>query len=224
MTNVSNYPTATPEEVWAAIRETDRQLKETDKQQKETDKQLNDTDRYLKKIAADFDRERKKSRADFDKELKKSMEGHEKRMKKIEDIMGSWSNNHGAFAEEYFFNSFENGKRNFFGERFRDIEKKVKGIKPGFRDEYDTLLINGKSVAIVEVKYKAHKNDIPHVLKKAETFRINFPDYAKHKIYLGLATLAFYPELEQECINEGIAIVKQVGDAVVINDAHLKCY
>jgi hypothetical protein len=85
-------------------------------------------------------------------------------------------------------------------------------------------LYNHSSVALIEVKYKAHENDIPKVLKKAETFRILFPNYKEFKIYLGLASLSFYPELEQECINQGIAIIKQVGDTVVVNDEHLKVF
>ena len=92
------------------------------------------------------------------------------------------------------------------------------------KDEFDIVLFNHTSVALIEVKYKAHENDIPKVLKKAETFRILFPDYKDFKIYLGLATMAFYPELEQACINQGIAIIKQVGDTVVINDKHLKVF
>jgi len=60
--------------------------------------------------------------------------------------------------------------------------------------------------------------------QKAETFRILCPDYADFNIYLGFASLSFYKELEQECINQGIAIIKQVGDTVVINDEHLKVY
>jgi hypothetical protein len=36
--------------------------------------------------------------------------------------------------------------------------------------------------------------------------------------------MSFYPELEQKCINEGIAVIKQVGDTVVINDTNLKAY
>jgi hypothetical protein len=39
-------------------------------------------------------------------------------MKDINELIGSWDNNHGSFAEEYFFNSFEKGKQNFFGEKF----------------------------------------------------------------------------------------------------------
>jgi len=167
----------------------------------------------IRAILYEMTQAQEKSRADSDK-----------RMKKIEEAMGSWANNHGFFAEEYFFNSFENNKQNFFGERFDEIEKNVKGIKKGYKDEYDILLINGKSIGIVEVKFKAHENDVPQILRKAETFRINFPEYKEHKIYLGLATMVFYPELEQKCINEGIAVIKQVGDSVVINDEHLKVF
>ena len=157
-------------------------------------------------------------------EAEKSRIEADKRMKKLEELTGSWANNHGFFAEEYFFNSFENGKKNFFGEKFDEIERNVKGIKKDFKDEYDILLINGKSICIVEVKFKAHENDIPKILKKAETFRVNFPEYKNHRVYLGLATMSFYPELEQECINQGIAVIKQVGDTVVINDKHLKVF
>ncbi|MCL2312696.1 MAG: hypothetical protein FWC41_09485 [Firmicutes bacterium] len=146
----------------------------------------------------------------------------DRQIKKVNEMLGSWANNHGSFAEEYFINSFEKGKNNFFGERFDDIRQRVTGLK--IKDEYDILLINGQSVGIVEVKYKAHENDVDKVLKKAQTFRINYPDYINHQIYLGLASMTFYPELEQECIQKGIAIVKQVGDTVVINDKHLKVF
>jgi len=92
------------------------------------------------------------------------------------------------------------------------------------KDEYDIVMYNHTSVALIEVKYKTHINDIPKVLKKAETFRILFPNYQGCKIYLGLASMSFYPELEKECINHGIAVIKQVGDTVVINDEGLKVY
>ena len=150
-------------------------------------------------------------------------EDYNRRMKQMEKTMGGWGNNLGQFAEDYFFNSFEKGQKNFFGENFDEIEKNIKGFETGFKDEYDILLINGKSIGIIEVKFKAHhETDIPKILRKVETFRKNFPKYKDHTIYLGLASMSFYPELEQECVNEGIAVIKQVGDSVVINDKHLK--
>jgi len=174
---------------------------EFDQRMAESDVKFN---QRMAESSAKFDREMAESRAEFDRR------------------MGSYSNNIGAFAEEYFFNSLKIGKCNFFGEEFDDVEKNLKGIKKNYKDEYDIVLFNGKSVAIVEVKFKAHENDLPNIIKKAETFRINYPDYANHRVYIGLATMAFYPELETECEKVGIAIVKQAGDSMVINDEHLK--
>ena len=198
-----NIQPATPEIVWAMLRElaerqaeTDRQMKETDRQMKETARQMKETDRQMKET--------------------------DRKLDKVGEQLGSISNNQGRFAEEYFFNSFEKGKRNFFGEKFDVIKNNLKGIKTD--DEFDIVMLNGQSVGIVEVKYKAHENDVPKVLRKANTFRDNFAEYKSHKIYLGLATMAFYPELEQACKDSGIAIIKQAGDTIVINDEYLKAF
>ena len=147
-----------------------------------------------------------------------------KAIKELQKTVGGISNNYGSFAEEYFFNAFEKGKRNFFGNQFDEIQKKVSSFWKGVEDEYDIVLYNANAVAIIEVKFKAHQNDVDTVLKKAETFKILYPNYKDYKIYLGLASMSFYPELEQKCIENGIAIIKQVGDTVVINDKHLKTY
>ena len=155
-------------------------------------------------------------------ETDRKMQETDRQIEKLKETIGGMANNQGAFAEEYFFNSFENGKKNFFGERFDDVKKNLKGTETN--DEYDIVMLNGNSLGIIEVKYKAHENDIPSVLKKAGTFRANFPKYKDFKIYLGLASMSFYPELEQECIKEGIAVIKQVGDKIVINDSNLKVF
>ena len=185
-----------------------------------TEKQA-ESDRFLTEKQAETDRLLNESRIKSEKDFEK----YEKRMKKLEKLMGSWSNNHGSFAEEYFFNSFEEEQQDFFGEHFYDIDKNLKPPKKNnIKDEYDIVMYNDSYIAIVESKFKAHLNDIPDVIKKAETFRILCPDYKDYKIYLGLASMSFYDELEEECIKNGIAIIKQVGDTVVINDAHLKVF
>ena len=173
-------------------------FQEVAQSQKETDRKMQETDRQMQET--------------------------DRRMKELQKTVGGWANNHGAFAEEYFFNSFENGKTNFFGEKFDEIAKHLKNRWQGVEDEYDIVLYNHTSVALIEVKYKANINDIPNVLKKAETFRLLFPQYKDFKIYLGFASMSFYPELEEECINQGIAVIKQVGDTVVINDKNLKVF
>ena len=191
MEHTSKPLPATPESVWAILRENAQLMQELRESQEKTDR---------------------------------LMQENAKRMKELQEQIGGMAHNQGAFAEEYFINSFKNGKTNFFGENFDEIAQHLKNRLQGVEDEYDIVLYNHVSVAIIEVKYKAHIKDIPAVLKKAETFRILFPQYKDFKIYLGLASMSFYSELEQECIEQGIAVIKQVGDTVIINDAHLKVF
>jgi hypothetical protein len=166
-----------------------------------------ETDRLLKESQAKSEQEMAELRAE---------------VKNVNAMIGGIANSNGLFAEEYFVSSFDLSKHNLFGEHFDKIEKKIKGFDAGFEDEYDILLINGKSVGIVEVKHRARLEDVAKVLKKAETFRVNYPKYKNHQVYLGLATLISSDRIEQECIKEGIAFVKQVGNSVVINEKNLK--
>ena len=222
----------TYEAIMASLEKTDRILSEkfaeTDRIFKETFAEIRQIQKENELKRAAEEKERNEARAAEEKariEAEKARIAAEKRMKKLEKLMGSWSNNHGSFVEEYFFNSFEDEQQDFFGEHFNDIDKNLKPPKKNnLRDEYDIVMYNDSYIAIVEAKFKAHQNDIPEVIRKAETFRILCPDYKDYKIYLGLASLSFYPELEQECIEHGIAVIKQVGDTVVINDAHLKVF
>jgi len=170
MENLQNTQAATPEAIWAILMETAQLQKENEKRWEELRQSQKELQKTVGGITNNQD-ENEKSRADFDR-----------RMKEIQKMVGGISENQGLFAEEYFFNSFESGKTNFFGEKFDIIKKKVTSVWQGVEDEYDIVLYNHSSVAIIEVKYKAHKNDIPDVLKKAETFKILYPYYKDFKI------------------------------------------
>ena len=168
--------------------------------------------------------ELRESRAEFDRRTaefnKRSAEFDEKMNRLSEQIAGVTKSN-GDFAEEYFFNAFEQDRLNFFGEKF---DRMIRGKGKIVNDEYDVVLINGKTAGIIEVKYRARKTDIPKALKKAETFRINFPEYKNHKIYIAIAALTINATLEGECIKNGIAVIKQVGDKVIVYDKRLKAF
>jgi hypothetical protein len=202
---MQSYP-LTFEGTWAAIQESNRFL--TEKFAK-TDRQITKNDRLIRKKFA---------------KTEQLIDKNAQRMKELNELVGAWSKNHGDFAEEYFINSFENGHQTFFGEKFDEMEQNVKGITRDYKDEYDIVLLNGKSVGIVEIKFRAKKEHIPKILRKAETFRINCPEYKNHQIFLSLASFCFQDGVEEECTDKGIAIIKQMGDMVVINDAHLKVF
>ena len=234
MDNLKEHSPITPESVLATVEailvkvaaEFDRRSAAFDREMKKT---REDLEQERKKSNEDFERERKKVDEKFEQERKKANEDFyrrsadfDRRMKKLSEQIGGLSNNHGSFAEEYFFNSFENGKKTFFGEKFDLCKKNVPGFS--YEDEYDIVLLNGQSVGIVEIKYKAHDKDIANVIRKVNSFKINYPGYSNHRFYLGLASLIFAGEVEGACINSGIAVIKQVGETVVINDGHLKVF
>jgi len=150
----------------------------------------------------------------------------DRQISRLEKQVGGITNNNGAFAEEYFVNSLRKGDLILFGEKFDKLIKSVIMIddKNRVRGEIDTLLINGEAVAIFETKYRAHENNIDHVLKKVKIFRDRFPEYANHKLYLGIASMVFDTNVEQKCIENGIAIIKQVGDTIVVYDEYLKTF
>jgi hypothetical protein len=222
--------------------ETERMFRESradfDRQIKELTEKQAETDRLLKESRDGFEMEMKglieshveghemlkdliRQHAETEWTLRVSSAKLDKKIDRIAEMTGGVSESHGAFAEEYFFNAFYRGNREFFGEKFDNIEKNHKGNDPG---EYDILLINGKVIAIIEVKFKAKVKYINEIFKKIKVFRINFPEYESHKIYFGMAAMVFDKTVEQKCLDESIAVIKQVGDTVVISDQNLKTF
>ena len=202
----------------------EKERAEREKSRVEYDARLEKERAEREKSLIEYNARFEKERAEFYAELQASTAEHNRRMKNLDKTIGGMGRSNGMFAEEYFFNSFENKNQTFFGERFDAIQKNVKSVVVGFNDEYDIMMVNGSAVGIIEVKYRAQKDVIPRIINKANTFRINFPQYQNHRIYLALATLVFDKSLEEDCKEAGIAIVKQVGETIVIDDGHLKVF
>ena len=206
------YQPETPESVWAGFREVRELLKESEA-------------KFYREMAASnakFKEEMAASRADFEQRSA----DFDRRMKNLDEMIGGVSNSNGMFAEEFFFNALDTGNKNLFGEHFDACYSLVKrhNKEQGYRSEHDILLVNGKAVAIIEVKYKARKSDIHNIINRLPTFRALFPEHRDRQIFLGLAAMSFDRGIEEESARQGVAIVKQVGDTVVINDAHLKAF
>ena len=211
MDNIDKTP-ATPESVWEIIKELSLSIKESRAEFKQE----------MIESRAEFKQEMTESRAEFDRRSA----DFDRRMKNLDEMIGGVSNSNGMFAEEFFFNALEMGDKHLFGEFFDECYSLVKRYNKGAqkKSEHDILLVNGKSVAIVEVKYKARKEDIQKIINRLPNFRELFPEYKKHRIFLGLAAMSFDKGVEDESIKEGIAIVKQIGDTVVISDENMKTF
>jgi hypothetical protein len=203
-----NNPTL--ESVWAAIQETQRQLQENSRSHAETEK-------VVKELAEDAKRLRAE-RAEDNKRLRESM-------REMHREIGGIGKSNGGFAEEYIFNSLKDNL-NLFGEKFDRVAKNVPAgtDNSNLDGEFDIVYYNCKAIAIVEIKYMARFFNVLETLDKVETFRINFPDYDNHKIYLAMAAMYFDKDVEEECTYQGIAVIKQNGGNLVINDKHIKAF
>ncbi len=144
--------------------------------------------------------------------------------KRLGIYVGNIGDNNGATAEEYFFNALSDNPV-FGGIKYDKVGKNIHAINKRLEDEYDIVLYNGDSIAIIECKYKAHETDLNKLIdKKVGNFRLLFPDFKDYTIFLGLASFAFYPELEALAKQKGVAILKQKGGFAEIDASNLRAY
>ena len=161
--------------------------------------------------------------------MDKNMEAMDKRfydaIKAMHQELGGISKSNGEVAESYFVNSFFNSMQ-FAGQEYYsltpNLRKKDKQLN--LQGEYDLVMYNCTSVVILEIKYKARKKDVQELLMKAPIFKQLFPQYANYGLYLGLAAFHFEENSEKESIDQGIAVIKQVGNNMIINDKNLKLF
>jgi hypothetical protein len=205
----------------------EKEMKESDERfEKEMKESSERFEKEMKESSERFEKEMKERSERFDKEMKESNARSEKENKALKEMIGGMGNSNGDYAEEFFYNALSNGQKKMFGEVFDDVIKSNKvTFNKGYEDEYDIILVNGQAVCIVEVKYKADSSDLPQrVLRKAKTFRVNFPHFKDKKVYLALASMSFHPLTKRACRENGIAIMKQVGETMVVSGENLKTF
>jgi hypothetical protein len=186
----------------AQMAKTDQELKDLIAQSAKTDAQMAKTGKELKDLATETHR----------------------KLAEVGRQLGDIGHSNGDAAENYFFNSLEDNIK--LGKiKFDTISRNVKQRKHRLEDEYDIFLENGNAVGIIEVKYKVRKDHIEGLLeKKAENFRILFPDYHDYKLYIGIAGLSIDAENEQYAIENGLVVLKQKGDIMQINSQNMKAF
>ena len=152
-------------------------------------------------------------------------------LKKTEEILknmgihiGGMANNHGQSTEEYFYNSLAENPR-LGSIKFDEISKNLHNKIPNLEDEFDITMFNGNNIALIECKYRAKEEDVVKLIeKKVGNFRLLFPSYADHTIYLGIASFSFDARIEKFAKENGVAMLKQKGEVVVIEADNLKAY
>lgn len=155
--------------------------------QKKTDDQLKETDIQLKETGRKLD--------------------------KVAKMLGGISKSQGDVTEDFFYNSLI--KNNHLGEiTFDDITKNMEKHRGKTQEEYDIFLTNGESIAIVEVKYKAHLENIAKLDRKFDNFKKLFPIYKDYKLYGAMASFYFNQDTKDELLKKGYFIIERSGDLI----------
>jgi hypothetical protein len=149
--------------------------------------------------------------------------------KEMQNVLSGIGISNGLVAEDLIYNSLYK-RMSFGGVTFDDIDQ---GIRRGkklpdgkkIQGEFDVILFNGASIAIIDVKYRVRKEDIDYLIDVQMTkFKILFPQYKDFRTYLGLGGLSFQKGVERDALQRGIATLKLKGDAVEIHDENLIVY
>jgi hypothetical protein len=144
-------------------------------------------------------------------------------------LIGGMGNSNGAFAENLFFHSLEKSKTfagvhfDIVGKNFHRTKKMPDGKK--LEDQFDIVMANDDSIAIIEVKYSSD-SDYPKKMieKKVPNFRALFSDYADYKIYLGMGALSFDEYTVKEAEKYGIGLLNISGDTVECKTDWVRAY
>lgn len=91
-------------------------------------------------------------------------------IKEVGRRMGAMASNQGDVAEEFFFNSLD-AKPQIGGISFDSVTPNLILSRKGKHSEFDIVLINGQSVALIEVQYKAHVSDLDQVQEQVQAYR-----------------------------------------------------
>ncbi len=187
----------TDEELRNMFKKTDEQIKELKEAQKKTDEQLKKTDEQLRQT---------------DEELRNMFKKVDERLDKVAKQLGGISNNQGDVAEEYFINSLK-AKPQLAGIEFDYLIPNYQIVNKKFRDEFDILLVSDDSVAIVEVKYKVHPNDIDKLKNKVKNLK-KLPQFKDYHIYAGVAGFNVTNDVIEKALERGYFILQRKGDVI----------
>jgi len=200
------------------------------------------TDQELKDLVASFAIDRKESSARFEREMQESREKHDRYMResqekfdrdikeineilnKVSKQMGGIDANQGFHAEQFFQDVFEK-KLEFGGIKYDVMIPNLKHKDRDCEIEFDIALINGSSIALIEVKNRIHPKFVKDLAEdRIKMFREYFPKYKNFETYLGIAGFSFSEEVLHRASAYGIGIIKQVGDGVEISAENLRAY
>ena len=194
--------------------------------QAQTQAEVAETSRVIKEIGVRMDAESAETSRVI-KEIGVRMDAESAEtsrvIKEVGRRMGSMASNQGDVAEEFFYNTLFD-KPEVGGIRFDRVLKNIGGGKPGHQAQFDVVMHNGSSMAIVEVKYKAHTNDIEQVERQLERYRDIFPEYKDYKLFGGIAAFSMPDDVVSAAQEKGLFVLKRKGELLETEAEGMKAF
>jgi hypothetical protein len=144
-------------------------------------------------------------------------------LKEIGRRMGAMASNQGDVTEEFFYNSLRQ-KMELGGIEFDTIFGNFVIGNKKRNSELDILMVNGQSAALIEVKYKAHVNDLDQVEQKIADYRSLRPEHKDFKLYAGLAGFSVPQDVVEEAHKRGMFVLKRQGDLLETEASGMRAF
>jgi hypothetical protein len=174
--------------------------------QKETNEQMQRTNKQMKKTDEKANKRLEKLEKFINKETKDT--------KKLKEMIFGIGKSQGLVAEEFFENSLRNNQK-IGGVVYDEMISNMKKIKGKLEAEYDLILVNGKELAIIEVKYNAHLNDLDKFLNiQYPKFKQLYPEYSNYKHNLVFASFHIHDDFKQEALNNNVIVLQRKGNII----------
>jgi len=193
MNQTPSYPPgASPEEIWAILREVSQGHKEIKQHMQEVSESQKDTDRIVKETA--------------------------KQMKETDRMVGELSNRFGELAEHLVAPNITE-KFNELGFTFETIYQniRIKDSSGNYLAEIDLVLENGDIVMAVEIKAKPLYKDVDKHISRMEVLRRRADARNDTRRFRGaIAGAIMSDEVRKHILKNGFYVIEQTGDTVKI--------
>ena len=191
---------ATPQEIWAILRE-------VSESQRETDRRMQETDRLFKQQAADADRRAR--------ETDRRMQETDRRIRELDKLFnGQWGKLMEALVDGDLIELL-NGRGIEVDHTMTNVVKRSGGQR---RREVDILALNGDEVVAVEVKTTLKVRHVDRYLSVLERFGEVLPEYRERKVYGAVAYLRADESSDEYAEGRGLFVIRATGSSASITN------
>ncbi|GHS93080.1 hypothetical protein FACS1894107_10390 [Planctomycetales bacterium] len=226
--SATTYVPATPEMVWALLRENAAQLEKLRERQEDAAREFRERQ---EERTREFDREMRESRErqeKFDREMRESRERQEKdarefreyqketarQMKETRKEFGHFKNRFGELVEELLSPSMKKRFR-AIGYKFTKVSSRIEIGENPVLAEIDVLLENQEYSMAVEVKSYPNIDDVNAHVERLQVLRKYADEHGdRHKFLGAVAGAVMADNVRKYAMKTGFFVLEQSGETV----------